>query len=264
MNANAEPPILEAKRLYVSYGSVEVIRDVSLELGVSETLAVIGPNGAGKTTLFRALTGEANCRSGEIVYRGLDVTLEAAHERTRLGMGRTFQVARIFPQFTVRENIVIAIESRLRNEGIRSTRFLQWWPSQCCLHEADRLLSRLNIFDLRTRPAATLSHGDKKRLELAMVLALQPAVLLLDEPTAGMAPADRREIVELICQIRAEEGISILMTEHDMDVIFELAHRVLVLNYGQLVALGTIEEIRKNPTVRDIYLGRESGRAAHN
>ena len=249
--------LLEADGLFVSYGAIDVLKGVSLRVAEGTTLAIIGPNGAGKTTLFKALTGEILCRAGSIRFRGQDVTRAGAHERTRQGMGRTFQTSRIFPDFTAVENVITAIESRTRAAGQPQGPWWQWRIDSAVRDEAAHLLSRLGIGALAGNVAGALSHGDKKRLELAVTLALEPRILMLDEPTAGMAPSDRRRIVELIQQLRAEQNLSLLITEHDMDVIFNLADSVLVLNYGELIAQGSVAEVRQDPMVRQVYLGQE-------
>lgn len=255
-------PILQATDLRVSYGAFEVIKGVSLSVAPGEALAVIGPNGAGKTTLFKALTGEISTRSGQVMFRGKDVTAMPAHDRTSAGMGRTFQVSRVFLELTAIENVVVALESRNRNKGLRLG---AWWraaPDRAILDEADELLKQLGVASLRNEVAATISHGDKKRLELALALALEPAILMLDEPTAGMAPADRMQIVELILAIRRDKGVAIIMTEHDMDVIFSIADSVMVMNYGEMIASGSVDEVRNSPTVREVYLGKDMYHAA--
>ncbi|WP_210483714.1 ABC transporter ATP-binding protein [Microvirga antarctica] len=255
--------ILASEGLRVSYGPIEVLKGVSFSVGNGSCLAVIGPNGAGKTTLFKVLTGEVASRAGTISFQGADVTKVPAHTRTSLGMGRTFQVSRVFLELTARENVIVAIESRRRNAGDYGAPWWRWRPARQVVEEADALLFALGIAHLRHASAASLSHGDKKRLELAETLALEPSILLLDEPTAGMAPGDRMQIVELIQTIRAERGVSVVMTEHDMDVIFNLADRVLVMNYGEVIAEGTVAEVRENPTVRAVYLGQDIYNAAH-
>lgn len=259
----ATEPLLVARDLRVSYGTFEVIKGVSLQVMPGQALAIIGPNGAGKSTLFKVLTGEINCRSGTIVYKGSDVTSMPAHKRTAEGMGRTFQVSRVFLELTVLENLVVALESRYRNRGERKG---PWWraaPASDIISEADDMLRQLELYRLRHELASEISHGDKKRLELALTLALKPTILMLDEPTAGMARADRKQIVDLILSIRRDRGIAVIMTEHDMDVIFGIADQVLVLNYGELIASGTVEEVRQSPTVREVYLGQEMDHAAH-
>jgi branched-chain amino acid transport system ATP-binding protein len=248
--------LLEVDAVRLSYGPVEVLHGVSFAVAPGETFAIIGPNGAGKTTLFKAITGEARCSAGAIRYRDQDITRLPAHIRTRRGLGRTFQMARIFPEFSVADNVIVVIEARLRGQGAwRPT--LRRAPAPDVAAACDALLADIGLFDLRQVAADALSHGDKKRLEFAIALALEPAILLLDEPTAGMSLADRAGIVALIARIRRERGVTVILTEHDMDVIFNLASRVLVLNYGEILAIGTIDAVRADPAVRRAYLGEE-------
>lgn len=255
-------PLLEARDLCVAYGAFDVIKSVSFSVPEQEAMAIIGPNGAGKTTLFKALTGEISCKSGTVAFRGNDVTGMPAHKRTAAGMGRTFQVSRVFLDMTATENLIVALESRHRN---KRERVGGWWrtsPADQLRNEAEDLLDQLNIGYLRNEVAATISHGDKKRLELALALALEPTILMLDEPTAGMAPADRMQIVDMILDIRKQKGVAVVMTEHDMDVIFAIADSVMVMNYGEVIASGSVDEVRNSPTVRKVYLGEDMYNAA--
>ncbi|WP_247998045.1 ABC transporter ATP-binding protein [Brucella tritici] len=250
-------PLLNATNLRVSYGTFEVIKDVDLTVEKGGALAIIGPNGAGKSTLFKALTGEIPTRSGKVVFQGKDVTGMPAYLRTAEGMGRTFQVSRVFLELTAVANIIVALESRVRCKGQAHG---SWWraaPDRAIVDEADHLLAQLGIAHLRDETAVAISHGDRKRLELALALALEPRILMLDEPTAGMAPADRMKIVELILAIRRDKDVAVVMTEHDMDVIFSISDQVMVLNYGQTIASGSVEEIRNSPIVREVYLGKD-------
>ena len=259
---NTQVSLLQATDLRVNYGSFEVIKGISLSVKEGESLAIIGPNGAGKTTLFKALTGEVSTRSGTVMFAGKDVTAMPAHERTIEGMGRTFQVSRVFLELTALENVVVALESRHRN---RKENIGAWWRaarSRSLIAEAVAFLDQLGIANLRNETAAVLSHGDKKRLELTLAVALEPKILMLDEPTAGMAPADRMKIVDVIQGIRKDRGVSLVMTEHDMDVIFSLAGSVMVMNYGEMIASGSVAEVRNNPTVREVYLGKDMYHAA--
>ncbi|MCK9549323.1 ABC transporter ATP-binding protein [Aquamicrobium sp.] len=255
-------PLLKATGLRVSYGSFEVIKGVDLSVRDGAALAVIGPNGAGKSTLFKALTGEIATHGGKVMFRGRDVTQMPAHLRTAEGMGRTFQVSRVFQELTALSNVIVALESRMRCKGERRG---SWWraaPAPSVVGEAEELLAQLGIAHLRDETAAAISHGDRKRLELALALALEPKILMLDEPTAGMAPADRMKIVDLILAIRREKGVAVVMTEHDMDVIFMISDQVLVLNYGEVIASGSVEEVRSSPIVREVYLGKDMYHAA--
>ena len=260
-NSMAEP-LLIARDLRISYGDFEVIKGVSLTVAPGQALAIIGPNGAGKSTLFKALTGEIACRSGSVIYKGQDVTTMPAHLRTAAGMGRTFQVSRVFLELTALENLIVALESRDRYDNSRKS---PWWraaPARALVDEADGFLQQLGLLSLRNETAAEISHGDRKRLELALALALRPTILMLDEPTAGMAPADRMQIVDLIVAIRRERGVAVIMTEHVMDVVFGIADSVMVLNYGEMIAAGSVEEVRNSPTVREVYLGQDIYHAA--
>jgi branched-chain amino acid transport system ATP-binding protein len=253
--------LLEVADIRKSYGAFEVLKGVSFTVAAGETFAIIGPNGAGKTTLFKALTGESLPNAGKVVYEGRDITAMPPHLRVHAGFGRTFQVARIFPHLTVLENVLVAVESRLRAAGRKRAAWYRWRPASHVQDEAMGILSSLGLGGFAPTEARFLSHGDKKRLEFAVTLGGQPRILMLDEPTAGMSPSDRTATKELIAQIREAHGVTVVLTEHDMDVIFGLAHRMLVLHYGEVVAAGRAEEVRANPLVREIYLGKEMSHA---
>ncbi|CUR46429.1 Branched-chain amino acid transport ATP-binding protein LivG (TC 3.A.1.4.1) [Alloalcanivorax xenomutans] len=249
--------ILKVDRVCKSYGALEVLKQVSLAVSQGSIFAIIGPNGAGKTTLFKVMTGESPANSGSVWFHGEDITSTPAHRRARAGIGRTFQVARVFNDFSVRENVIAAVEARLRNHRQSLGR---WWaikPDSAVVSEAEALIDEIGLGGSEEVAARFLSHGDRKRLEFVIALALQPRLLMLDEPTAGMSPADRLGIAELIVRIRDRLGVTVVMTEHDMDIVFRLADRVLVLNYGEVVVAGTVEEIRDNPAVQEVYLGKE-------
>ncbi len=244
-----------------SYGALKVLHGIEAEILEGETFAIIGPNGAGKTTLFKVMTGEVGCEAGTVEFLGKDVTKEPAYRRTRAGMGRTFQMARIFKEMTAEENIVVAIEARAKNMGQRDTPWYQVRPSRATVDEAGEILARLSLERKARIAAAQLSHGDKKRLELAMSLVLRPKILLLDEPTAGMSPADRKASVDLIASVKARHGMTVVLTEHDMGVVFDLASHVAVLHHGEMIATGSPAQVRENPLVRKIYLGSGAGHA---
>ena len=249
---------VDVRCLHKSYGAIPVLHDVSFALASGTTLAIIGPNGAGKTTLFRALTGEALPNSGSIVVNGTDMTRLPVASRVHAGIGRTFQVARIYPENTVRDNMVVAIEARRRFRGESLGRMFSTRPLAATIDEAERALTDVGLVERQTLEARFLSHGDKKRLEIAMVLALEPRILMMDEPTAGMSQAERTQTAALIAKVTAERGLTLMLTEHDMDVVFGLADRVMVLNYGRIIALGTVAEVRADPAVREVYLGQEA------
>jgi len=251
-------PMIEVTGIHKSYGTIEVLRDVGFSVAERETFAVIGPNGAGKSTLFKVVTGEAATNAGSVRYRGRDVTQLPAWARVRIGFGRTFQVARVFPEFTVRDNIVVALEARLRNTAERRSNRYDFRPARETVAQSERIAVQLGLERQFDTDARYLSHGDKKRLEIAIALALEPRVLMMDEPTAGMSPSDRKQTLALLKRLRAERGLTIVIVEHDMDLVFGLADRVMVLNYGQVVALGTVDEVRSNQMVREVYLGKET------
>lgn len=254
--------LLDAKDIRKSYGPVPILKGVDVTISPGETLALIGPNGAGKTTLFRVLTGEVPTNSGTIRYDGADITGMPAHERVRRGMGRTFQVARIFLEFTALENAIVAVEQRRANAGQRvAQRFFAARADDDVHADALRWLGEVDLADRAEVEAKHLSHGDKKRLELACTLALEPRILMLDEPTAGMARSDRQETIRLLARIKAERHLTMMMTEHDMDVVFGLADRVMVMNYGEIIAAGEPKAVREDPLVKRVYLGQEGADA---
>jgi branched-chain amino acid transport system ATP-binding protein len=249
--------MLTVSDLCVGYGPVAVLRSVSFEVGRGETFAIIGPNGAGKTTLFKAVTGEVPVTSGMIRMQDTDITRMPVHLRARAGLGRTFQVARVFEGLSVLDNVIASIELRLRAAGLACGAWYAWRPSRAVLEGAEHLLTDLGLASVRHMDARFLSHGDKKRLEIAVALAQEPRILMLDEPTAGMSHADRVGVVDLIRRLRQDKGVTVVMTEHDMDVIFGLADRIMVMNYGQMIATGAPADVRSSPLVREVYLGKE-------
>jgi len=244
------PTLLSVERLSKSYGGVHAVRGVSFELKAGEILALIGPNGAGKSTCFDMLNGQTRSSSGRIKLLGQDTTGRKPREVWRLGVGRTFQITATFPTMTVRENVQVALLSfrrQLFNVWASTPRFAEV--------EAGHLLELVAMGGYAERPCGELAYGDLKRLELAIALANEPKLLLMDEPTAGMAPRERIELMRLTARIAREKSIGVLFTEHDMDVVFEHADRILVLNRGTLIAEGSPEQVRRNPEVRAIYFG---------
>jgi len=237
--------LLSVEGLSKSYGGVHAVRDVSFALFAGEILALIGPNGAGKSTCFNMLNGQTVPDAGRISLLGRDTTGQPPREVWRLGVGRTFQITATFATMTVRENVQVALVS---HEG-RAFNLVASLP-RYALTEADRLLELVGMAGFASRACGELAYGDLKRLELAVALANAPKLLLMDEPTAGMAPRERLELMRLVAQIAKEKSIGVLFTEHDMDVVFEHASRILVLNRGQLVAEGSPEAVRSDPHVR--------------
>ncbi len=247
---SSTPVLLSVQDLTKSYGGIHAVRGVSFELGAGEILALIGPNGAGKSTCFDMLNGQNVPDSGRITLLGAETTGRKPREIWRMGVGRTFQITATFPTMTVRENVQVALIS---HRG----RLFDCWAStaKVATAEAVRLLELVGMGPYAERPCGELAYGDLKRLELAVALANQPRLLLMDEPTAGMAPRERIELMRLTAQIAREQSIGVLFTEHDMDVVFEHADRILVLNRGTLIAQGSPKEVRADPHVQAVYLG---------
>ncbi|MBZ6079082.1 ABC transporter ATP-binding protein [Microvirga puerhi] len=251
--------MIECTNIYKNYGAISVLKGISLNVAEQETFTVIGPNGAGKTTLFKVLTGEIPANSGTVTFKGEDITRLSASARVHRGFGRTFQVARVLPSNSVLENIVIALEARARQ--IERGPLRQLRPTGRIKDEAVEVARRISLANKLDVPARFLSHGDRKRLELGITLALKPKILMMDEPTAGMSPSDRNATIDIILHVKDEDCLTIMLTEHDMDVVSQLSDRIMVMNYGETIAVGTLSEIRENAAVRDIYLGEEIGDA---
>ena len=247
------PTLLSVENLSKSYGGVHAVRGVSFSLQSGEILALIGPNGAGKSTCFDMLNGQNVPDTGRINLMGEDTAGMKPRAVWRLGVGRTFQITATFPTMTVRQNVQVALVSYGRQ-------LFNLWASapKYAQEEAGRLLELVGMGGYAERPCGELAYGDLKRLELAIALANQPKLLLMDEPTAGMAPRERIELMRLTAQIAREKSIGVLFTEHDMDVVFEYADRILVLNRGALIAEGAPAAVRANADVQAVYLGSGS------
>ncbi len=247
-------PILATRNLGLDIGGATIVADVGLEVREGELLAVIGPNGAGKTTLFNLVSGLHRPTSGTVELDGVDVTDQPPFRRARAGLGRTFQVSSVFPLLSVHENVRLSAEAA--NGGT-----LRIWRRATAVREAMEratwAIGRVGLADRGPWPAGLLSHGDKRKLELAMLLAGRPRVLLLDEPMAGVSMEDVPELVELIRSVHADEGKTILMVEHHMEVVTGLAERIAVMHHGRLLAVDTPDAIMGNETVRQAYLGEE-------
>ena len=253
----APPPILSVSNLRKSFGGVRAVDDVSFDIAPGELLALIGPNGAGKTTCFNMVGGQLRPDSGRVMFDGGDLVGLPPRAIWRRGVGRTFQITATFASMTVVENVQMALISHAGE-----TRNLFRRATQRHRDEAMTLLERVGMADQAERACGVLAYGDIKRVELAVALGHAPRLLLMDEPTAGMAPKERISLMALTAEIVSERGISVLFTEHDMDVVFAHAHRILVLNRGQLIAQGTPEVVRTNPEVQEIYLGGHGTAAA--
>ena len=242
--------VLEVRGLSKSFGGVDAVSDVSFDLAKGEFLALIGPNGAGKTTCFNMLNGYLKPDRGSVMLDGKNLIGKRPRRIWRMGVGRTFQITRTFLSMSVRENVQMALLSHHRRMFDLFSR-----ATRAYVDEADALLELVSMKELRARACSELAYGDLKRLELAIALAHDPALLLMDEPTAGMAPSERVALMELTAEIVAKRGVSVLFTEHDMDVVFAHSHRILVLNRGELIFEGTGPETRESKLVQEVYLG---------
>ncbi|MCJ8144582.1 ABC transporter ATP-binding protein [Ancylobacter sp. A5.8] len=243
-------PVLQVEQLAKSYGGVRALDGVSFDIRPGELLALIGPNGAGKSTCFNIVNGQLRPDAGTVRILGRDATGLPPRAIARLGVGRTFQIAAVFGSMTVVENVQIAWLAAHR------TVFAFWNPlANRHRAEALELLEQTGMAELADRPAASLAYGDVKRLELAVALAGNPKLLLMDEPTAGMSTAERGALIALVKALTTERGLAVLFTEHSMDVVFGHADRVIVLARGRLIADGSVDAVRADPKVREVYLG---------
>jgi branched-chain amino acid transport system ATP-binding protein len=243
-------PALEAQGLVKRFGGVAAVDGVSFAVSSGEILALIGPNGAGKTTCFNMLNGQLSPDAGSVRLAGQDITGLPPRRLARMGMARTFQITQTFGSMSVIENVQTALSAHARDEWSLAGRARDRHRA-----EAETLLRLVSMADQAERPCGILAYGDLKRVELAIALAGNPGVLLMDEPTAGMAPAERLALMELAAGIAAERSLAVLFTEHDMDVVFAHATRIIVLDHGKLIAAGSAGEVRADPAVRAVYLG---------
>jgi branched-chain amino acid transport system ATP-binding protein len=242
--------VLEVRDVRKAFDGFQAVAGVSLRVARGEIAAIIGPNGAGKTTFFNLITGHLKPDAGAVLLDGIDITALPPHEISRRGMGRSFQRVNIFPKLTVFENIQAAFISH-RGDGLRFFRPV----GQLYRAETDALLRSLGLADRRNEISGFLSHGGQKQLELGLALASEPQLLLLDEPTAGMSATETRETMQLIERITRDRGLTLLFTEHDMEVVFSIAQKIAVLHQGRLIADGPPETVRADPEVRRVYLG---------
>jgi branched-chain amino acid transport system ATP-binding protein len=246
-------PLLQVRDLTRSFGGVRAVDNVSFELARGELLALIGPNGAGKSTCFNMINGQLRPDSGEVRLDGEDIVGRKPRDIWRLGVGRTFQIAATFHSMTVIENVQMALISHAKRT------FHAWTPARAHFrHEARDLLAQVGMDAHADRPSSILAYGDVKRVELAVALANKPKLLLMDEPTAGMAPRERNDLMALTKRLVTTNDIGVLFTEHSMDVVFAFADRLVVLARGKLIAQGSGEAVRDDPKVREVYFG--SGR----
>ena len=245
--------MLQVRDLYKHFGGVVAIDHLDLEVTPGEVHALIGPNGAGKTTLIGQLTGLVSPDSGTIRFAGKDLTALPVHVRSGLGLARSFQVTSLFLDLTVLDNVALAVQAHVGH----SFRFWKNARSESVLRDpARKVLAQVGLSELKDEIAGVLAHGQQRQLEIAMALATNPKLLLLDEPMAGMGPEESAAMVNLLRNLKG--GVTMLLVEHDMDAVFALADRITVLVYGRAIATGTPDAIRQNPEVRAAYLGEDS------
>jgi branched-chain amino acid transport system ATP-binding protein len=245
-------PCLVLENLSKDFGGLRAVDQVDLKVYPGERRVLIGPNGAGKTTLFNLISGIYPASEGKILFHNKDVTAMPPYRRAALGIARTYQVTNLFPKLTVTENILMACQA------LERTKFIMFWPLSSYRSLWDRcieLLKEFNLLEKRDELVKNLSHGDQRQIEVALALAGQPQLLLLDEPTAGLSSAETHALTVMLKKL--DPAITILLIEHDMDVAFEFAERITVLYQGKFFAEGTKEEIKGNPTIQQIYLGAE-------
>ena len=251
--------MLETRQLGIRFGGHVAVDAVSCVFRPGTLTAIVGPNGAGKTTYFNLISGQLRASTGAVLLGGVDITNEAASARTHRGLGRAFQLTQLFPQLSVLENVRLAVQSR-RREGLNL--WSVWSDHRNTLERAYALVERVNLGERTDAPAASLPHGDQRKLEVAMLMALEPKVYMFDEPTAGMSVDDVPVILDLIRALKREADKTILLVEHKMDVVRELADRIVVLHNGQLVADGEPAAVIASHVVQSAYLGIVAQEAA--
>ncbi|MFT6658248.1 ABC transporter ATP-binding protein [Maritalea sp.] len=243
-------PVLEIKNLKKSFGALKATDDVSITLYKGEIHALIGPNGAGKSTLIKQICGGISSDSGSVIFNGQDLAGLNVAERAQLGLGRTFQISSVIMEFSALRNVMLAVQA---HNGSSYRFFKNVRSDKVLVDQAMLVLKRVELEARADVSAAELSHGERRQLEIALALALEPKAFLLDEPMAGMGPEGSKRLIAFLDELRGEAPI--LLIEHDMDAVFSLADRISVLVYGRVVATGTVDEIRNDPAVREAYLG---------
>lgn len=245
-------PVLQTENLSKTFGALQVSKQISLELHSNEIHALIGPNGAGKTTALAQLSGQLEPDSGTIYYQNKRITKMPMHKRAKLGIARSFQITAVMQGFSVWHNVMLAAQAKAKHHFrfFRDAR-----QDQKLVSETDNVLKKLGLFEDADTLAANLAHGQKRQLELAMALATEPTVLLLDEPMAGMGASETEQMTTVIADLKND--YTILLVEHDMDVVFSLADRISVLVYGEIIATGRPEDIKQNEAVKVAYLGED-------
>jgi len=245
---------LRVEGLSKSFGGVSAVNDVSLSITVGERLAIIGPNGAGKTTLFNLINGQLSATAGHIYFFGQDVTDLPTHRRAHLGQARAFQIISLLQKMTVLDNALVTLH------GTQPSRFKMFRPVKKFRNVFDQVaevLKEMGLWERRDEPVGNLGYGEQRRLEIGLGLAMQPKLMLLDEPSAGLTKEESGDIIDIIQNL--ESDITVLMVDHDMEMVFEAAERIIVLHYGKIMADGMPREIEADQRVREIYLGLDEG-----
>ncbi len=252
-------PILECSHLGIDFGGLAAVKDFNITVGRTEIAGLIGPNGAGKTTVFNLLTKVYHPTRGTILVDGMDTAGKTPAQVNRMGIARTFQNIRLFNNLSVEDNVKIGLHNHTRYNAMSSIlRLPSYWKQEKMAHEsAMELLSIFDMQDLANHKAGSLPYGAQRRLEIVRALATNPSLLLLDEPAAGMNPSETVELMENIVKIRDTFQIAIMLIEHDMNLVMGICEGICVLNFGQIIAKGTAEEIQNNPVVIEAYLGKQ-------
>jgi branched-chain amino acid transport system ATP-binding protein len=242
--------MLQVESLRKAFGDFQAVNGAGLRVNSGDLVAVIGPNGAGKTTLFNLITGHLKPDQGRILFKGEDIAGQPAHQICRKGVARSFQIANIFPRLTVFRNVQVSV---LSQKHLSHTLFRP--AHRLVVRETREILERVGLSDRQSALAGSLSHGDKRILEIAIALGNEPELLILDEPTAGMSPEETAATMGLVNRLAREQGLTILFCEHDMDVVFNVATSIMVMQQGRTIVQGPPEEVRRNVTVQEAYLG---------
>ena len=252
-------PSLETRDLTIRFGGHVAVDSVSCAFHPGTLTAIVGPNGAGKTTYFNLISGQLRASAGRVLVRGEDLTALSAPGRTRKGLGRAFQLTNLFPNLTVLENLRLAVQAR---RGVGLNLWSVWSSHRALIGEAEAVLERIALTGRRDALASSLPHGDQRKLEVGILLAIEPEVFMFDEPTAGMSVDEVPVILELIREIKRDRSKTVLLVEHKMDVVRELSDRIIVLHNGRLAADGPPAEVIASPVVQQAYLGLEVGEGA--
>jgi branched-chain amino acid transport system ATP-binding protein len=251
-----EHPVLETRGLTIAFGGHVAVNAVGCRFEPGTLTAIVGPNGAGKTTYFNLISGQLPASAGQVLLYGEDITRDPAPIRTRKGMGRAFQLTNLFPNLTVLENVRLAVQARA---GLGLNLVSMWGHHVELIEKAEHFIARVALSERHATLACELSHGDQRKLEVAILLALEPEIFMFDEPTAGMSVDEVPVILDLIHEIKVQKDKTILLVEHKMDVVRSLADRIIVLHQGELVADGAPAEVIASPIVQEAYLGVTAG-----